>query len=248
MLWIQTWVLHQETTENRLYLLIVCLEIATCCVNIRNYESALAFCLSFYSSNISRLEAWENLPKKSLKQWEDLKRLFSLERNYGNYRNELLSNLHHPFIPLLSILTKDLQALEENLTFTPEGQVNFHKFRILYNSTIKFLKKVKKNPYPFAKNEEVYCYLSNLDQIALPPDKLKALSKQIEPKQTDSTTNSGILGKIRSTKKGPKVRRPTDIISPVLLLDPEEASLSRSQHGEANHSQQSSEHNNNNEE
>jgi len=183
VLWIQTWILHQETPELRLNLLIVCLEIATSCVGIRNFQSAWAFCLAFHSSAISRLQAWEHLPKHSMKQWRELKRIFSLEKNYANYRQELSLNLGQPLIPLLSIITKDLQAIEENISITNEGQINFQKFRILWNSTIKFIKKVKRNTYSFVKNQDMYVYISNADKVALSADQLYTLSQQIEPKK-----------------------------------------------------------------
>ena len=105
----------------------------------------MGFFSALNSSNLDRLKSlWSGLPKATLKVWEGLQKIFSMEKNYQAYRKKLASI--SPAIPYLGMISKDLFMLEEGspsvLTETFKDMqvelVNFSKLRMIYFMIQKF--------------------------------------------------------------------------------------------------------------
>jgi hypothetical protein len=91
------------------------------------------------SSSVDRLKQTKAvIPRSSLKNLEDLSKLFSMEKNYHRYRRRLQQT--NPAIPYLAGFTKELFMLEEG---NPSGALQKLSFRdslqiiILYSSNRK---------------------------------------------------------------------------------------------------------------
>jgi len=80
-----------------------------------NFESAFALFLALHSFPVDRLKNTRALVNKnSLKNFDELSKLFSMERNNQRYKTRLQHTV--PAIPIVSAFTKELFMIDEGNT------------------------------------------------------------------------------------------------------------------------------------
>jgi len=180
--WIQTCILQLKDLERRARVLIYFIELGQELVKMGNFQSSMSIYSALDSPNISRLElTWDEIPKRSLRQWENLKCIFDLNKNYKNYRQEI--SQHTNPIPYLGILSKDLFAIEEGNPNEVDKMINVTKIRLLFGQikSIQHFQKIPSSPFP-SKDKTILAYLNHLTFCS--SEELYKMSIELEPKST----------------------------------------------------------------
>ncbi|KAJ7175922.1 ras guanine nucleotide exchange factor domain-containing protein [Mycena filopes] len=132
-------VLGLGTREERVSMIEFWLDVATICVDLRNFSSASAIFGGLVFSPVERLSQTildVGIPSKE--QYRQLNRLFDGANNYSVYRRALAENAY-PAVPLIVVLRKDVISTNEisgpmALTNDPSAEktlINFSAYRLI---------------------------------------------------------------------------------------------------------------------
>jgi len=119
--WVSTTIVTQPNGKHRVAVFSKFIQIAEDCIQIHNYNTAMAIYYSLLQNQIRRLEKmWRQLSKKELKIWDQIKLLFEQKGNYFNYRTQLKMAIENrqPVVPYLGLVFQDLTTLNELPTST----------------------------------------------------------------------------------------------------------------------------------
>lgn len=112
--WTSSAILSQSTALSRAKMMTFFVRIATHCLNVNNFESAMAFALSFNSLPIDRLKhTHDKLDSKCRAQLKALKEFSSTAGDYQTYR-EAIQKCPQPCIPFLGLALNDLLKIERS--------------------------------------------------------------------------------------------------------------------------------------
>ncbi|KAJ7784505.1 ras guanine nucleotide exchange factor domain-containing protein [Mycena metata] len=127
------------TREERVSMIEFWLDVATICVDLRNFSSACAIFGGLVFSPVERLSLTildVGIPSKE--QYRQLNRLFDGANNYSVYRRALAENAY-PAVPLIVVLRKDVISTNEisgpvaltNEAGAEKTLINFSAFRLI---------------------------------------------------------------------------------------------------------------------
>ncbi|XP_076458916.1 rap guanine nucleotide exchange factor 2-like isoform X3 [Babylonia areolata] len=133
MFWVVTEICGEANVVKRMKLIKHFIKIAKCCKDYKNYNSMFAIMSGLRHGSVSRLRAaWEKLPSKYCKMFEDLETLMDPSRNMAKYRNLLNSeHIQPPVIPIFPVVKKDLTFIHLGNDSYVDGLVNFEKLRMI---------------------------------------------------------------------------------------------------------------------
>eukprot|EP01134_Creolimax_fragrantissima_P003568 CFRG3568T1 len=134
--WVCTEICIIQDLQLRTFVIDMFLRIAKHLRNMRNFNTAYAVLLGLNSGPVQRLKrSWEGLSAEKIDQMQKMEVLFSPMSNFRNYRKKLKHVLDMSpdigAIPILSIMTKDLIAMNEIPIKLENGYVNLHKLRLM---------------------------------------------------------------------------------------------------------------------
>eukprot|EP01125_Pyxidicula_operculata_P006043 TRINITY_DN2111_c0_g1_i1.p1 TRINITY_DN2111_c0_g1~~TRINITY_DN2111_c0_g1_i1.p1 ORF type:complete len:1230 (-),score=380.39 TRINITY_DN2111_c0_g1_i1:146-3835(-) len=163
-------------------------------LEMRNYSGVMNILTALHSAPIGRLKnAWNLVPSKEKKDFEDLTDSLSLLGHYKNYR-ETVKNLpaSTPCIPLIPVTCSDLNGLCEVLpNMTDEGWINWDKHSKVANH-IWSVKRFMRARFIFKPVPDIRDYIANAEiwdgektvaAIAKLRDN-QNITKESEPSQT----------------------------------------------------------------
>ncbi|KAJ7250837.1 ras guanine nucleotide exchange factor domain-containing protein [Mycena haematopus] len=139
LMWVAMTIVELKNREDRVAMIEFWLDVASICVNLRNFSSASAIFSGLVYTPVERLSLTildVDIPSKQ--QYRQLNRLFNGANNHSVYRHTLASNAH-PAVPLILVLRKDIISTKEvsgpmALTNDPGAEktlINFSAYRML---------------------------------------------------------------------------------------------------------------------
>lgn len=121
--------MKRDTAAQRAEVIGKFVQIAEECLLLNNFNICFAIVCGLQNSSISRLkQTWEKVTKKDMKIYSKLLDLFSLNKNYKNYR-EALNAAQVPLIPYLGESSSMIPLVCSSLILTsicsgvPEGHL-----------------------------------------------------------------------------------------------------------------------------
>lgn len=169
--WVTATVVQTPNSKKRVAVIQWFVELVTSCWAMNNYSSAVSILHGLDHHSVQRLKlTWKSLPKKSLKQVNDLMDQISVLNNFEKLR-AVQSNSTPPMIPYLPLYLKDISLIElGNPTFLGDSDtINFTKFRMISKrfSEIEALQRI---PYNYRYNYVLLEWFSSLP--SLPDEKI----------------------------------------------------------------------------
>lgn len=162
-LWVQTCIINTKSKKDRASLIIFFTSIMTELIELQNFNGSLAIFSALTSTGLSKLtKTWSKVGRKFIKVLENAEELFSMRKNYRNYRLKL-KECNLPAIPQIAYIARNLFAIEENMeTKINNNMINVEKMRSTYN-IIKEIQKFQKSEYNFERVETLISKFDNLE-------------------------------------------------------------------------------------
>lgn len=137
-MWAATSILKTPKIKDRAKIMGKLIKVADCCIQLHNYNSAMAIMAALNWSSVYRLR-WtrKEISPSTVKYSEDLERLLSSDMSYGNYRAHI-AHCNPPCIPYLGVSLTDLTYIDENPDEI-KGMINLNKRKMVYNAISKIL-------------------------------------------------------------------------------------------------------------
>ncbi|RMD42196.1 hypothetical protein DV735_g2970, partial [Chaetothyriales sp. CBS 134920] len=105
-------ILQLEEPKRRAAIIKQWIKIAHKCLELRNYDTVWAIVCSLDSTNIKRmLKTWDAVPQKHKAQFDELRKVCDISRNYSTLR-QLLQNQVPPCLPFLGVYLTDLTFVD----------------------------------------------------------------------------------------------------------------------------------------
>ncbi|RMZ75953.1 hypothetical protein DV737_g5036, partial [Chaetothyriales sp. CBS 132003] len=105
-------ILQLEEPKKRAAIIKQWIKIANKCLELCNYDTVWAIVCSLDSTNIKRmLKTWDAVPQKNKNQFEELRKVCDISRNYSTLR-QLLQNQVPPCLPFLGVYLTDLTFVD----------------------------------------------------------------------------------------------------------------------------------------
>ncbi|RMZ88679.1 hypothetical protein DV736_g4102, partial [Chaetothyriales sp. CBS 134916] len=105
-------ILQLEEPKKRAAIIKQWIKIANKCLELRNYDTVWAIVCSLDSTNIKRmLKTWDAVPQKNKNQFDELRKVCDISRNYSTLR-QLLQNQVPPCLPFLGVYLTDLTFVD----------------------------------------------------------------------------------------------------------------------------------------
>lgn len=203
--WIRSVVVSTRPPIPRIGLLHRFIDVAKCCVDLQNYNGAMAIVGALLGQSIHRLkEDWDVVPKDTLDVFAELQALFATSGNFKVYRAAIAA-CAPPALPYVGLSLQDLTFLEtnkdtkvsfcglESLVFLTREKVvatmtmvNLEKSERI-GAIIQELHRFQTVPYVLRAMPAVQTYL--LRGKSLASAEQDALSAQVRPK-TAGDSNS----------------------------------------------------------
>eukprot|EP01117_Protostelium_nocturnum_P009485 TRINITY_DN3381_c0_g1_i5.p1 TRINITY_DN3381_c0_g1~~TRINITY_DN3381_c0_g1_i5.p1 ORF type:complete len:903 (-),score=300.11 TRINITY_DN3381_c0_g1_i5:54-2762(-) len=106
--WVQTEILKGSDVKVRAAALTRFIEIASCCISINNFNSAMEICAGLNSTPVYRLrKTWALLTPQTMSAFGSLQNLLGSERGYRAYR-DAVHTIQPPIVPYLGVFLTDL--------------------------------------------------------------------------------------------------------------------------------------------
>ena len=150
--WVQAVILSEEPTypSHRTRNIVFFIEVATCCLNLSNFHTALVIVSALSGPSICLVSNNMTLLSENLRQQlEDVKLVLSPSKNYEEYRARYARRRLRPHVPLLPVITQDIVRIEngnKNFNSGNKRLVNMRKFNKIYGTIESFLHCFE-NPY-----------------------------------------------------------------------------------------------------
>ncbi|KAJ7863073.1 ras guanine nucleotide exchange factor domain-containing protein [Mycena olivaceomarginata] len=139
LMWVAMSIVELKSREERVAMIEFWLDVASICVNLRDFSSASAIFSGLVYSPVERLSLTIlDVAIPSKEQYRQLNKVFDGANNYAVYRRLLAANAH-PAVPLIVVLRKDIISTKEvsgpvALTNDPDAEktlINFSAYRML---------------------------------------------------------------------------------------------------------------------
>ncbi|KAK7048394.1 cell division control protein Cdc25 [Favolaschia claudopus] len=139
LMWVAMSIVELQGRDERVVMIEFWLDVASICVNLRNFSSAFAIFSGLVYSPVERLSfTILDIAIPSKEQYRQLNTLFDGTNNYSIYRR-LLNASSYPAVPLMLVLRKDVIATKEisgpiAMTNDPDAEktlIHFNAYRKL---------------------------------------------------------------------------------------------------------------------
>eukprot|EP01091_Cochliopodium_minus_P015535 TRINITY_DN5562_c0_g1_i1.p1 TRINITY_DN5562_c0_g1~~TRINITY_DN5562_c0_g1_i1.p1 ORF type:complete len:1094 (+),score=373.20 TRINITY_DN5562_c0_g1_i1:561-3842(+) len=163
---VSTQILTHVSAEERVKVLSLCIDVAIESVSIHNYNAAIEILSSCANSSISRLKkTWALLSEESKQKYENLRKIFSSEKNFQYYRQMMAEKSDGPKFPYLGVFLTDLTFIDDsNRTLINNGLINIEKTK-LYSGVISNLTKWTYGKFNFKINTKLQDFLSEKAEV-----------------------------------------------------------------------------------
>ncbi|KNC99937.1 uncharacterized protein SPPG_09269 [Spizellomyces punctatus DAOM BR117] len=206
--WVGTVVLSFPEHRKRSEALETFIKIANRCMELQNYNTAMAILSGLNTGPVSRLKkTFAGLSSRTTSAYQDLESRLSYRGNYKTYR-ELEHMSKPPLLPFFGLIIKDLTFLNDgNQKVLSNGLINFEKQRMIYN-VINAIREYQRYKFSFNQDEDVLIPSTSPSQLPItlhsycthPPclteEQLMTLSKILEPSDRDRERQKSITGSI----------------------------------------------------
>jgi len=188
--WVVTEVLQRSDPKDRAKLLVHFMNIAKCCLTLKNFHATLAITASLKSPAITRMRTTQDLFNKRIANKKDkqvYQELVNISECGGNFKSlrAVMENATPPFIPHLGIYLSDIFFIHEgNEDYVrPDDKnappmINLAKEKLLAVTIQKAL-SAQHQQYKFEPDPHIMRYLNSLQ--VQKSDALFEKSKAVEP-------------------------------------------------------------------
>ncbi|KAJ3044124.1 hypothetical protein HDV00_003228 [Rhizophlyctis rosea] len=213
--WVATVIVCHDDLRKRIVAMEKIIKIATWCLELQNYNTAMAIFSGLNTTPVLRLKkTMAGISGRHLALYQDLESKMSYKGNYKAYR-EIEHMAKPPYLPFFGLVIKDLTFMNDgNQKTLPNGLVNFEKQRMIFN-IITGIRTSQRFKFPFVTDEgqkpggapvatspasmTAASYCSNLP--CLSEEQLMTLSKLIEPPgegggRSDTMRKNSIFGAV----------------------------------------------------
>ncbi len=188
--WIASVIVSTRPMIPRIALIHRFIDVAKCCLELQNYNGAMAILGALLSNPVHRLkEDWEAVPRDSQELFAEIRALFATTGNWKAYR-AAVAGCTPPAVPYLGLALQDLTFFETNKdtkVIATMTMVNLEKADRIA-AVLQELRKFQLVPYALRAMPTVQNYL--LRGQVLSADEQDARSYAIRPK-TAATDGSG---------------------------------------------------------
>ncbi|XP_030835372.1 rap guanine nucleotide exchange factor 2 isoform X4 [Strongylocentrotus purpuratus] len=148
MFWVISEVVSEPSIMKRAKILKNFIKIARHFKDCHNFNSLFAVISGLGHGSVSRLRlAWDKVPSKYIKMFEDLQALLDPSRNMSKYRNLInAENVQPPLMPFFPIVKKDLTFIHLGNDSYVEGLINFEKQRMVARE-VRYFHSMGNAPY-----------------------------------------------------------------------------------------------------
>jgi len=182
--WVATNIILHKNVKNRVKSITLFINVASKLLEFNNYNSLMAVIAGINLGPILRLKhTLSKVSKSSMETFKTIQPMLSPANAYKVLR-ESMETVTTGAIPYIGMFLTDLTYMDENATLLEEDQINFPKFKMIYDAIDKFCKYQGTLDYKFEKNE-LYDYLFELPSIT--ENDLYNLSYELEPRQSNVT-------------------------------------------------------------
>lgn len=179
--WICSSILHKSNVKDRGLLLTKVCKMALKAASINNFNLLIEIWGALNSNPIFRLrKTWEQVPKKTLDEYMNLKALTSSNSAYKGLR-EAVKAANPPCLPYLGMFLTDLTFIEDGNVDSKDGLIHFAKCSLLAD-VIRTVQYYQNYNYSFELKPELYSQLSHLKLSDVDQDLLYELSLKLEPR------------------------------------------------------------------
>ncbi|KAJ3053095.1 hypothetical protein HK097_005038 [Rhizophlyctis rosea] len=202
--WVATMICSFDDLRKRIEAMEKMIKIATWCLELQNYNTAMALYSGLNTTPVLRLKrTFAGISSRHLAMFQELESKLSYKGNYKAYR-EIEHMARPPYLPFFGLVIKDLTFMNDgNQKTLPNGLVNFEKQRMIFN-IITGIRTSQRHKFPFIADDvlktgtspaltpatiSVATYCSNLP--CLTEEQLMTLSKLIEPPGGAATAENG---------------------------------------------------------
>uniref|UniRef100_A0A6B2KYJ5 Ras-GEF domain-containing protein n=1 Tax=Arcella intermedia TaxID=1963864 RepID=A0A6B2KYJ5_9EUKA len=181
--WVASFILVQETIQDRVKAIMKMTGLATALIDIKNYNSLMGVLAGLGLTCVSRLKrTFDALPKKTN---EKLKRMAHFQDPAGGFR--FLRNYtkdNGALLPYLGTYLSDLVNMEENadtVEVAGVSLINFYKYQMISKS-INTLLQHSSTSLTFEKQSTLHTFLSSLPTLS--ESELYKMSLEREPRES----------------------------------------------------------------
>jgi len=194
--WIASQILFMRPIEKQAKLLTFLIRVMKCLVDYRNHQSAQQILSGLNMASVQRLkQLWPLIPFKRREIFEEIDELFSPIGNHAKYR-ETISRIEaesEPCIPYIAMYLRDIvYVIDGNPEFTPQGEINFDRSKLLAQQTLRLL-RFQNIPYNFEVPDALLSYLFHLRGPILSEEELWDLSLEHQPLATESSPDLTLI-------------------------------------------------------
>lgn len=175
--WMASQVLSGIKAEDQCERIKKLIDLAACSLEIHDYHSLLNIISTLNTASMSKIKnAWNLLPPKYNKKWEDICSVMNPLGNWKYYR-ALLQDMQRSYVPFLGVLLTDLLMVDQgNDTYLNENhdKINVTKLQLIYSSLFHLM-NFKKLSCPF-KSRSNLAFLHHLE-VCTTDDELYRLAQ-----------------------------------------------------------------------
>lgn len=127
------YVLRHKKKESRAKSIEQLLSVMSELRELKDFQCCYALYAGIAHSSISRLsKTWKAVSSNNIKIFDSFKELFNPTKNYKQM-TQYVNSQQPPLVPWIGLYNSYLVATEENVDKLPNGFVNFHKLRMLFD-------------------------------------------------------------------------------------------------------------------
>ncbi|KAJ8101431.1 ras guanine nucleotide exchange factor domain-containing protein [Lipomyces tetrasporus] len=186
--WTAQAALSQPDLKKRVNVIKHLISVAEKCRQLNNFSSMTAIISALYSATIYRLNrTWEQIPQRSQVMLDNMNRLMTSSRNFGEYR-AMLHLVNPPCVPFFGVYLTDLTFIEDGNTDMLLNQdndaqmINFSK-RAKSAEVIREIQQYQSVPYALTPVPELQDMIKDGLANASPIEELYDMSLSIEPRE-----------------------------------------------------------------
>eukprot|EP01119_Soliformovum_irregulare_P012562 TRINITY_DN326_c0_g1_i5.p1 TRINITY_DN326_c0_g1~~TRINITY_DN326_c0_g1_i5.p1 ORF type:complete len:1012 (+),score=277.58 TRINITY_DN326_c0_g1_i5:1134-4169(+) len=199
--WVSYLVVKEASLKKRANLIIRFLKIAKECMNLNNFNAVFEITSGLQQAAVHRLrKTWEIVKKeKEHATLEEMLELSSGAGSFSAYRTKLRS-ADPPCVPYVGVYQSDLTFIGDgNNDKLDNGYINFFKRRLVAE-IIKEIQTYQMNPYNLQEVPSISEWIKSQSSILFDENKTWEASLCIEPRDTGSKPDKGILSARKSIK------------------------------------------------
>ena len=174
--WVVSEILRPETQRQRIEILNHFIEVADRCKSINNFNACMEIISGLGDSAIHRLRNhWQELPKKTVAMYDDIKSILSSDSSYKSFR-AYMKTCTGACIPYLGMYLTDLTFIEDG---NPDKIGELHNFskRTFVANVIQEIQYYQLAPYILESVPTIQNYLTTIEERTL--DKESAYQRSL---------------------------------------------------------------------